>query len=164
MIELPQDILYCIAEYLPLESVVCLGRTCRALFVVFLDNKSPFFRAFVRDVYPSIETFPYFREGARALVARSKALERHAVTARFVLPPLRDTAKLGFKWSTRRDNPTIGYRPVIDSYESWNGGRWLDRTEVLAWGAGEEVIIRIRQLGSPRREKWLAFNDLVKPP
>ncbi|KAL8938438.1 MAG: hypothetical protein Q9211_003201 [Gyalolechia sp. 1 TL-2023] len=48
----------------------------------------------------------------------------------------------------------MGYQPVIDSYESWIGSDWTSRREVLAWGAGADLVIRIRLMGSDTEEKW----------
>lgn len=157
--KLPPEIIYQVAANLELGSFVSLAKACRRLYNVILNDQSLALRTFLRDTFPSVETPPYWRGASMALVARSRALERHAVTARLVLPP-RDTTKIGCQSPSRRDSPTIGYCPVIDSYEYWNGERWLDRTEVLAWGAGDELVMRIKELGSRSHEKWLIFNDL----
>ena len=39
----------------------------------------------------------------------------------------------------------IGYAPAIDSYEEWTGNSWADRREVVAWGAGGRVALRVRR-------------------
>ncbi|KAF7597062.1 hypothetical protein BBP40_010536 [Aspergillus hancockii] len=49
---------------------------------------------------------------------------------------------------------------MIDSYELWNGTGWADRREVLAWGAGHEIYMRIKQYGAPRYHGWFVINDL----
>lgn len=158
--QLPSEIIYHIAAYLPaLSTLLSLARTCRRLYKIILVEDSHVFRHFVKNNFPSIETPAYWKDAAVALTSRSRALDRHALIGRFVVPP-RDAAKVGSHQSTRRDNPTIGYRPAIDSYEVWNGEKWADRKEVLAWGAGDEVMMRIKQLGSRKQEKWLVFNDL----
>ncbi|KAK4997281.1 hypothetical protein LTR66_003286 [Elasticomyces elasticus] len=38
----------------------------------------------------------------------------------------------------------MGFRPSIDSYEEWLGNRSIDRREVLAWSAGAELIVRVK--------------------
>lgn len=95
----------------------------------------------------------------RALTSRSRALDKHSVIGRFVVPP-RNAIKIGSHRATRADTPTLGYRPAIDSYEEWNGDLWSDRKEVLAWGAADEIILRVRQTGSHPSDKWVVFNDL----
>jgi hypothetical protein len=57
----------------------------------------------------------------------------------------------------------MGYRPPIDSYETWNGQSWADKKEVLAWGAGEKLLMRTRQSGKQHRDKWILFNDVDEP-
>jgi hypothetical protein len=59
---------------------------------------------------------------------------------------------------------------VIDSYETWYGQSWLDRKEVLVWGAGADLIMRTTDYGKSDTiihglrcpaEKWTVFNDLT---
>jgi WD40 repeat protein len=38
----------------------------------------------------------------------------------------------------------MGYKPSIDSYEEVVGG-WTDRREVLAWSAGTQIAVRIKE-------------------
>ncbi|KAI4205027.1 MAG: hypothetical protein LQ350_000654 [Teloschistes chrysophthalmus] len=52
----------------------------------------------------------------------------------------------------RSRRQTMGYRPVIDSYETFVGSSWTSRREVLAWGAGAELILRVKWKG-PEVEK-----------
>lgn len=96
---------------------------------------------------------------AQALTSRSRALDRCAIVARFMAPS-EDIKVVGVDQPTRHDRPTIGYRPCLDSYEIWTGGRWEDREEVLAWGAAEKIFLRIKSTGNSADEKWLRFNDL----
>lgn len=160
LFELPFEIVYHIALFLPtVTSVVNLARTCRRLHAIITAEDSRIFRAFVSSKFPQIQTPPFWKDAAQALASRSRALDRHAVVGRFVLPP-RNAIKIGSHQTTRRDNPTLGYRPAIDSYEVWNGGRWADRKEVLAWGAADELMLRIKQPGTKAWEKWFAFSDL----
>ena len=48
----------------------------------------------------------------------------------------------------------MGYQPVIDSYESWLGGSWDARRETLCWGAGAELIIRVKSMGDMAEKAW----------
>lgn len=160
LFELPFEIVYHIALFLPtVTSVVNLAQTCRRLHAIITAEDSRIFRAFVSTKFPQIPTPPFWREAAQALASRSRALDRHAVVGRFVLPP-RNAIKIGSHQATRRDNPTLGYRPAIDSYETWNGSCWADRKEVLVWGAADELILRVKQSGAKAWEKWFVFNDL----
>lgn len=160
LFDLPFEIIYHIALFLPTAtSVARLAQTCRRIHAIITAEDSRIFHAFVSTKFPQIETPPFWKDAAQALSSRSRALDRHGVIGRFVIPPKKAT-KIGSHQATRRDNPTLGYRPAIDSYEVWNGTRWADRKEVLAWGAADEIVIRIRQSGTKAREKWFVFNDL----
>ncbi|SLM35962.1 WD40/YVTN repeat-like-containing domain [Lasallia pustulata] len=48
----------------------------------------------------------------------------------------------------------MGYQPVIDSYESFTGASWTSRREVLCWGAGAELNLRIRGMGDEVEMAW----------
>ncbi|EUC45047.1 hypothetical protein COCMIDRAFT_5714 [Bipolaris oryzae ATCC 44560] len=66
------------------------------------------------------------------------------------LEPMRNTTSLN-TWRPERWRPpqgqTMGYQPSIDSYEEMYGG-WGERREVLAWSAGTQIILRIKETGA----------------
>ncbi|CAI7621530.1 unnamed protein product [Penicillium glandicola] len=158
--ELPSEIIYQIATYLPTANALAhLSQTCHRLHGIITAENSRIFRAFVRSRFPYIETPPFWKDAAQALTSRSRALDRKAIIGRFVVPP-ESATKIGSHEVTRQDNPTLGYRPSIDSYEVWNGQRWADRKEVLAWGAANQLVMRIKQTGARSQEDWLVFNDV----
>ncbi|WEW58344.1 hypothetical protein PRK78_003812 [Emydomyces testavorans] len=181
---LPSEIVYHIVSYLPtVSSLANLARTCRRLYEVISADHYRILQAFVQSQFPSIETPPFWTDAARALTSRSRAFDRKAIIARFVLPPDNAT-RIGRLRTIRTDHPTLGYRPVIDSYEVWYGNTWSARKEVLVWGAGADLIIRVKDFGHkhlkaashierqhdvPRRRisgtsqdgvSWAIFNDL----
>lgn len=158
--DLPSEIIYHIATHLPTaQALASLAQTCHQLHRVVIAENSRIFQAFVQTRFPSIHTNSYWKDAAHALSSRSRALDRNAIIGRFVVPPETAT-KIGSHEVTRRDNPTLGYRPAIDSYEIWNGQCWADRKEVLAWGAANQLVMRIKQTGSKPHEKWIQFNDI----
>ena len=158
--DLPSEIIYHIAVHLPTAHALAhLAQTCRRLHVIITAEDSRIFRAFVQSRFPSIKIPPFWKDAAQALASRSRALDRNAIIGRFVVPPETAT-KVGAHEVTRRDNPTLGYRPAIDSYEIWNGLSWADRKEVLAWGAANQLVMRIKQTGVRSQEKWIQFNDV----
>ncbi|KAL1970642.1 hypothetical protein VTN77DRAFT_4286 [Rasamsonia byssochlamydoides] len=158
--KLPSEIIYHIATFLPTAGALAsLAQTCKRLHRIITAENGRIFRAFVQSQFPSIETPPFWRDAAQALTSRSRALDRHAIIGRFVVPPA-DAKAVGIPQATRHDSPTLGYRPAIDSYEVWTGGRWADRREVLCWGAAAEILMRIRNSGDRIEEQWLRFNDL----
>ncbi|KAH8700506.1 F-box domain protein [Talaromyces proteolyticus] len=158
--DLPSEIIYHIATFLPTaSSLTHLAQTCQRLHkIVSADGR--IFRAFVQSQFSTLDGAPpYWKDVAQALTSRSRALDRCAIFARFMLP-LEDAKVVGVAEPTRHDRPTIGYRPSLDSYEVWTGERWEDREEVLAWGAAEKILLRTRKTGNNAHEKWLCFNDL----
>ncbi|RAL00406.1 F-box domain protein [Aspergillus ibericus CBS 121593] len=158
--DLPPEIIQLIACYLPSASaLVNLSRTCHRLHEILAAENWRIFRAFVRTKFPGVVTPEIWREAAQALTSRSRALDKHAVIARFVVPAS-EAVKVGSHQSLRGDNPTHGYRPALDSYEVWNSSAWNDRKEVLAWGAADEVVLRITEPGAGQKGKWVVFNDL----
>lgn len=157
--DFPPEIIYHIATFLPTASAFAhLALTCRRLHQIISADRR-IFQAFVHSRFPSIETPPFWKDAAQALTSRSRALDRRAVVARFVVPSS-DAKRVGIHQATRHDRPTMGYRPSIDSYEVWTGDRWIDRKEVLAWGAGAEIITRVTKTGHDAGKQWLRFNDL----
>ncbi|KAJ5308829.1 hypothetical protein PENANT_c013G06176 [Penicillium antarcticum] len=158
--DLPSEIIYHIATYLPTANALAhLSQTCHRLHEIITAEDSRIFRAFVQSRFPTIETPPYWKDAAQVLTSRSRALDRKAVIGRFVVPSETAT-KIGCHDISRSDNPTLGYRPVIDSYEVWNGKGWADRKEVLAWGAANQLVMRIKQTDGHPQEKWIIFNDV----
>ncbi|KAE8146158.1 hypothetical protein BDV25DRAFT_163056 [Aspergillus avenaceus] len=160
---LPPEIIYLVATYLPTASALArLAQTCKRLHGIICAENWRIFRAFVTTRFPGIDSPPFWRDAAQALTSRSRALDKHAVIGRFVVHPSERAHRvhIGSNQTTRTDNPTLGYRPTIDSYEVWNGTTWADRKEVLAWGAAHEIVMLIKQHGKSENRKWLVFNDL----
>ncbi|KAJ5545821.1 hypothetical protein N7494_003406, partial [Penicillium frequentans] len=158
--ELPSEIIVHVTIYLPtISDLANLAQTCQRLHKIVNAEESAIFRSFVQYQFPSIQTPAFWKDAARVLTARSRALDRLGIIGRFVIPPA-TTVRIGLNEPTRLDNPTLGYRPAIDSYEIWNGERWADRREVLAWGAGHQIVMRTKQSGSRPQEHWVSFNDV----
>ncbi|PGH16977.1 hypothetical protein AJ79_01361 [Helicocarpus griseus UAMH5409] len=144
--DLPSDIIYHIVTFLPTASCVNnVARTCKALYGIVSADDYRIFQAFVQTRFASIDTPPFWVDAARALTSRSRAFERKAIIGRFVLTP-HNARRIGHPRTVRTDHPTLGYRPVIDSYEVWCGNSWKDRKEVLVWGAGADLNIRVTDL------------------
>lgn len=161
--DLPSEIICCIALHIPTANgITHLAQTCRRIYKVIAAEESWLFRVFVQTKFPAIQTAPYWKDAACALTSRSRAVDRLGVIGRFMILPETIT-RIGIQEETRRDNPTMGYRPPIDSYEIWNGESWADRKEVLAWGAGNRLLMRTKQSGKKHRDSWISFNDVDEP-
>ncbi|KAJ5678771.1 hypothetical protein N7462_007015 [Penicillium macrosclerotiorum] len=161
--ELPSEIICNIALHLPTASgVTRLAQACHRIYKIIRAEESWLFRKFVQAKFPSINTTPYWKDAARALTSRSRALDRLGIIGRFIVLPETIT-RIGIQEDARLYNPTIGYCPPIDSYEIWNGNSWAERKEVLAWGAGEKLLLRSRQSGRKSQDCWVLFNDVDEP-
>ncbi|KAL4928587.1 uncharacterized protein BDV17DRAFT_263844 [Aspergillus undulatus] len=159
--ELPAEVIYLIATHLPTaNALVCLALTCRRLGEIVVGEDWRIFRAFVQGRFGNIPTPPSWQDATQAFTSRSRALDRHAVIARFVRRPSHGVYLGGSPDASRNDNPTLGYRPAIDSYEAWNGPTWHDRREVIAWNVSHEVVVQIRQTGSKPLQRSFVFNEL----
>ncbi|PYH41432.1 F-box/WD repeat-containing protein [Aspergillus saccharolyticus JOP 1030-1] len=157
--DLPAEILYLIACHLPtVNALVHLSRTSRRLHETIATDNWRIFRAFVQKQFPGAQVPGFWREAAQSLTSRSRALDKHALVGRFVYPS--QATRVGSEKAIRGDRPTLGYRPALDTYETWNGSTWNDRREVLAWGAADEIFLRVKQTGSTPNEQWIIFSDL----
>lgn len=158
--DLPSEIIYHIALYLPTANALTnLSQTCHRLYRIISADEYRLFRALVQSKFPCTPTPAFWKDAACALTSRSRALDRLGVIGRFIVLP-ETVTRIGCQQTTRRDNPTLGYRPAIDSYEIWNGAAWADRKEVLAWGAAHQLVVRVKQSGKNPHMNWILFNDL----
>jgi hypothetical protein len=157
--ELPSEVIYHIATFLPTASALTnLSQTCRRLYGVIKADDWRIFRAFVHSRFPGIETPPFWKEATQALTSRSRALDRYGLVGRIIIPT--GATRVGVDEHTRHDRPTLGYRPVIDSYETWTGSGWTERREVLIWSAAAELILRVRAIDSDAKDKLFQFLDI----
>jgi WD40 repeat protein len=147
--QLPTEIIHHIASRLPTaSSIINLSLTNRKLSTQISGDDYATFRSFVQRKFPTIRTPPHWKEAARILTTRSRAWDRRAFVARALETP---PDRLNPLYYERAKGPSIGYAPVIDSYESWHGSRWADRHEVLVWGAAGRLMMRINE---PDSTKW----------
>lgn len=148
--DLPVEVIQQIIGHLSTaSSIVNLSLTNRKIHAIISADDYACFRTFVQRAFPSIKTPPLWRDAARALTSRSRAWDRRAFIARECHPPP-DKLELPPDFI-----PTVGYHPVIDSYEIWPGSTWLSRKEVLAWGAAGRLRMRTVQNGITT---WSSFR------
>ena len=127
--------------------------------------RSDGFRVFVQNRFPSILSPPYWQDAAHALTTLSRNWDRKAFIAKTIAPPNLQLFENAADRATRRPNrrrqqQTMGYQPVIDSYEEWSGGSWSSRKEMLVWGAGAELMIRCRKMGDLAEQEWHAHKSI----
>lgn len=155
--QLPAEIIHCIASHLPsASSIINLSLTTRKIHIQLSADDYATFRSFVQRKFPTIRTPPYWKDTARVLTTRSRAWDRRAFIASALESPARSSDAAYYD---RSRGTSTGYRPVIDSYEGWQGRRWVDKHEVLVWGAAGRLIMRVKKPNSTRWFTHKARND-----
>lgn len=161
--ELPYELLIQIVTHLPTaQSLLHLSLTCRRLHE-YVEREG--YRVFVQSRISSLNAPPYWKDAAHALTTLSRAWDRKAFIARYIEPPVTvvrlPRGRQDTNYGRSRRHQTIGYQPVIDSYEDWTADDWSSRHEVLAWGAGAGLLVRLKTMGHAAEQMWQdAGNDV----
>ncbi|KAL8653272.1 MAG: hypothetical protein Q9210_002199 [Variospora velana] len=150
--DLPPELLAQIVSYAAnARTLSCVALTCSKLHKFLQSNEG--YRAFVQRRFPSIQTPPCWKDAAHGLTTLSRAWVRKSIVARCIRPP-QDPRRPRIQDQRRPRGQTMGYQPVIDSYGIWTDSEWKSRKEVVAWGAGAELIIRVKWMGNGIEEEW----------
>lgn len=149
LVQLPLELIGRVISHVETaRSLLQLSLTCKRLHS-YIERDG--FRIFVQSRFPSIQTPPFWKDAAHALTELSRNWDRRAFIARYLVPNLAVTAARQLNPQaydgSRRRTQTLGYRPVIDSYEEWLGGSWSSRKQVVVWGAGSELFLRAKNMG-----------------
>ncbi|KAI0477511.1 hypothetical protein GGR56DRAFT_412474 [Xylariaceae sp. FL0804] len=142
---LPTDVLLVILSYLDTaRSLARLGSTCRGLHQLVLGSG---WRIFVTSCFrglslPPAETDRDWEDLARSLTAQSWDWDRRAFVFHSLSPPER-----GRHNGRRHNNPasfsqSIPGNIIVDAHQRRVG---RNEEELVIWGAGEDVIARVRQ-------------------
>jgi WD40 repeat protein len=95
------------------------------------------------------------RNSVHGLTTLYRNWERKGLIARYLEPSVMTTSINTWqdqRWRGPRGQ-TMGYQPSIDSYEEVHGA-WDEKREVLAWSAGTQIVVRVKESGSIARKKW----------
>ena len=154
--ELPSEILNQIISHV--HSTRCLlhfSLTCKRIYEVVQKYG---FNTFVTTnfafaSFPQYETKnasdrnlnpKFWKDGAHGLTTLSRNWERRAFLAR----------DIQYRVSDRPPAPYAGrgqgWRPAIDSYQTWTGGSWDSRKDVFVWAAGPSLGMRCKRLAGTR--------------
>jgi WD40 repeat protein len=161
---LPFELLTQIVSELPsAQDISHLSQTNKALNRFFKDEG---WKVFVQTRFPSIPVRQNYQKAAHSLTTTSRNWDRKAFLAHYVEPSNFIVKLPGRELETQWRKPrgqTMGYQPVIDSYEEPTGKLWDDRKQVLAWSAGSELVIRVKELGGkslvPERRGTYSYFD-----
>ncbi|KAI9741287.1 MAG: hypothetical protein M1834_003004 [Cirrosporium novae-zelandiae] len=163
--DLPPELLSQVTQYVQSADTLRSLTLTNRYFHDYVERDG--WNTFVRNVFPSTQITPpndtspsFWKDAANGLTNRSRAWERKALAARHIEPrhhmiQLADGShKLRPEGSRKSGSQTMGYMPVIDSYEVGTGSGWADRRETVAWGAGAELVIRVKTMGKLAQEEW----------
>ncbi|KZF24938.1 hypothetical protein L228DRAFT_258437 [Xylona heveae TC161] len=157
--DLPFELLGHIVTDLPsAQCVYHLSLTCRRLNSYVQEDG---WRTFTQTRFPSIAAPPYWRDAALSLTTLSRNWDRKAFLARYIHPAgsVTQIAGHGRRPGGRRKAQTMGYQPVLDSCEEQTGNNWASKKEILAWGAGAELVLRNTLSGDAADQKWKESPD-----
>ncbi|KAF2178295.1 hypothetical protein K469DRAFT_742127 [Zopfia rhizophila CBS 207.26] len=159
---LPNEILSLVSGYLDTPcDVRNLALTSRRLNEF---TKLDGWKAYLHGRF-GILTFSDAQESAHGLTTLYRNWDRKAFVARYLAPSENATDLTTWK-RTRWRGPqgqTMGYQPHIDSYEETHSN-WSSRREVLAWSAGTQLVMRIKETGPKAREQWEEFQEIKLHP
>ena len=154
---LPPELLAQIVMYIDTaRAILHLALTCRKA-QAFVENDG--FRIFVQSRFPDLEpptkhSPSFWREAALGMTSLAKNWDRKAFIA-WSINPQKEVSRdlLGQRSRGRvvQARQTMGFTPVIDSYEAWYAGDWTSRKEVVAWGAGAALCMRSKIMGKNER-------------
>ena len=159
---LPPEILVQIVTHIATaKELCCLSLVCRRLHT-FIEVDG--FRVLCQTLFPYVQfpsthTDSFWRDALHGLITQARNWDRKAFIA-WVINPETDTNQNAGrnKRHTRnaRHGQTMGFVPVIDSYEARYGGDWSSRKEIVAWGAGADLVVRTRMMGRKAQDTWNA--------
>jgi F-box-like len=165
---LPLEILWQIfADFPAARDLRNLSLTCHALYHAVRQGG---WRVFVKSRFPSLSSAitpdTSSMDAAKGLVALSRNWDRRALVARdlpsigmimrgpdpYIFPRQRNRL--------RNSGQTMGFIPVIDSFEEMVGGDWSRRKELVVWAAGTKLAFRC-QTKNTSIEEYNPYN--VRP-
>ena len=132
-----------------------LSLTCKSLHSYVKNNG---YNSFTFHRFASFKTPLCGRDATHALTTLSRAWDRKGFVASPIYPD-EHAAQLPRKNERspargRLREQTIGYQPVIDCYEEHTGTSWTSKREILVWGAGAQLNVRLTNMGEEVKNSW----------
>ena len=169
--ELPFEILnYIVENFDQVNTIVSFSQLSRRFNqYAKLDG----YRVFILKQHPCYQKTGSWIDAIRSLTALSRAWTRKAFIARNLRPPNHgpglirlpvDQESIATTVPPSHGRQSMGYQPIIDCYESWLTG---SGSEVLTWGAGAELIVRLKserfqsrvEVAAPQSESSIRSSD-----
>ena len=139
------------------RAMLHLALTCRNAYA-FVENDG--FRVFVQTRFPYIKPparsdASFWKEAALGITSLEKNWDRKAFVAWSLnLQEIsQDTRSQRSRGRPAQTGQTMGFTPVIDSYEAWYAGNWTSRKEVIVWGAGAALCMRSKIMDNDKRDR-----------
>ncbi|KAF2024827.1 hypothetical protein EK21DRAFT_104398 [Setomelanomma holmii] len=95
------------------------------------------------------------RNAVQGLTTLYRNWRRKGLIARYLEPSVMTMSVNSWqkkRWRGPRGQ-TMGYQPSVDAYEE-TFGAWKERTEVLAWSAGTQIVVRVKESGKAAQQMW----------
>lgn len=104
------------------RALLHLSLTCKRIHAIVEQDG---FRTFVQSHFPSFQIPPYWRDAAHAMTTLSRNWDRKSFVTRRLVPNGRCHA---MRWgSPHTAGQSMGFQPVIDSYDEWTGNEWSSK-------------------------------------
>lgn len=138
----PELFAYIIGHLGTARALLHLSLTCKRIHAI-IDKDG--FRIFVKSHFPSFQIPPYWKDAAHALTTLSRNWDRKSFVAHWLSPT--EYCNHLQKVSSRFKGQSMGFQPVIDSYDQWTGNNWSSRRQVVTWAAGPTLILGLKLMG-----------------
>ena len=162
---LPSELLAQVVSHIDTaRAILNLALTCRKAHA-FVENDG--FRVFVQTRFPYMKPPtkpkpPFWKEAALGLTSLAKNWDRKAFIAWTINPQkeiIQNLRSPRSRGQSAQTGQTMGFTPVIDSYDTWYAGDWTSRKEVVSWGAGAALCMRVKIMGKNARHEWQTKDD-----
>lgn len=141
--ELPPELISQVLRHIStVKDLANCALTCKTIatavakdgYRVFVHTKFPFSHTLATD-HPDNRGFEFWRNAAHSLTNLHRNFDRKALLARDVGP--RQSRERPAREHSRQ---TMGFTPVIDSFETFSGDAWCSRHQIVTWGAGAQLV------------------------
>lgn len=162
ILSLPPELLaQAIAHLETVRPLFRFSQTCKR-FYIFVQQHG--FQSFVKTRFPHIQPpalhpQSFWRDAALGLTTLERNWDRKAFIAWNINSYVDDAQDPRRDRTYYRSGQTMGFVPVLDSYEAWYGGDWSSRKEVVAWGAGAQLEMRVKIMGRKAKDWFETTGD-----
>lgn len=140
--QLPPELLAQILSHLgTARALLHLSLTCKRIHAIIERDG---FRVFVQSHFPSFQIPPYWKDAAHAMTTLSRNWDRKSFVAQWLSS---DQHCSHLQENHSHKGPSMGFQPVIDSYDQWTGDYWSSRRQVVTWAAGPILMLRLKLKG-----------------